>query len=84
VQNFRRDIIRVEYDRGAPNLTEIEEDGRVDYYAGNVRQNILGSEGDRTSGVVGVEYEPTDNLSLRLDGIFTRWYSRKCLSPPDY
>ena len=72
VQNFRRDIIRVEYDRGAPNLTEIEEDGRVDYYAGNVRQNILGSEGDRTSGVVGVEYEPTDNLSLRLDGIFTQ------------
>lgn len=41
-------------------------------YPGDLRQFILANEGDRLSAGAGMEWEISDGLSLRVDGIYTR------------
>lgn len=69
-QNFRRDAINfTRYERNAPALNQ---PGETNLYVGDIRQFVEESIGDRLSASAGIEYQPNDNLSLRLDGIFAQ------------
>lgn len=69
-QDFRRDAINfTRYERNAANLNVA---GETHLYVGDVRQFVEESIGDRLSGSAGIEYELNDNLSFRLDGLFTQ------------
>ena len=69
-QDFRRDAINItRYERNARNLNVA---GETHIYAGDIRQFVEESIGDRLSGAAGFEFQPTDNLSFRLDGLFTQ------------
>lgn len=69
-QDFRRDAVNItRYERNARNLNVA---GETHLYAGDIRQFVEESIGDRISGAAGFEYQPNDNLSFRLDGIFTQ------------
>lgn len=69
-QNFRRDAINfTRYERNARNLNVA---GETHLYVGDIRQFVEESIGDRLSGAAGIEYQPNENLSFRLDGLFTQ------------
>ena len=72
-QDFRRDAINItRYNSDSRSLNASNPEEGVNIYAGDIRQFVEESIGDRISGVAGVEYQPTDNLSFRVDGIFTQ------------
>ena len=69
-QDFRRDAINfTRYERNARNLNVA---GETHLYVGDIRQFVEESIGDRISGAAGFEYQPAENLSFRLDGLFTQ------------
>ncbi|WP_371397578.1 TonB-dependent receptor [Fretibacter rubidus] len=69
-QDFRRDAINfTRYERNARNLNVA---GETHLYVGDIRQFVEESIGDRLSAASGIEYQPTENLSFRLDGLFTQ------------
>lgn len=69
-QDFRRDAINfTRYERNARNLNVA---GETHLYVGDIRQFVEESIGDRLSAAAGFEYQPSDNLSFRLDGLFTQ------------
>jgi TonB-dependent receptor len=70
-QNFRRDSINItDYRNDAPNLTDLDSAGRSDIYVGDLRRFTNAIEGDRLSAAAGFEFEASDNLNFRLDGIY--------------
>ncbi|NNC37395.1 MAG: TonB-dependent receptor [Hyphomonadaceae bacterium] len=69
-QDFRRDAINfTRYERNARNLNVA---GETHLYVGDIRQFVEESIGDRLSGAAGIEYQPNDNLSFRIDGLFSQ------------
>lgn len=72
-QDFRRDAINItRYERNSRTLDASNPDPGFNIYAGDVRQFVEESIGDRLSGAAGIEYQPNDNLSFRVDGLFTQ------------
>ena len=72
-QDFRRDAINItRYNSDSRSLNASNPEEGVNIYAGDIRQFVEESIGDRISGVAGLEFQPTDNLSFRVDGIFTQ------------
>ena len=72
-QNFRRDSLNItDYRNDATELSTLDDRGvtRSDIYVGDLRRFTNHIVGDRLSAAAGIEFEPTDNFNLRLDGIF--------------
>jgi len=72
-QDFRRDAINItRYESNSRTLNASNPNEGINIYAGDIRQFVEESIGDRISGAAGIEYQPTENLSFRVDGVFTQ------------
>jgi TonB-dependent receptor len=72
-QDFRRDAINItRYESNSRTLNASNPAEGINIYAGDIRQFVEESIGDRLSGAAGFEFRPNDNLSFRLDGLFTQ------------
>ena len=72
-QNFRRDSLNItDYRNDATELSTLDDRGvtRSDVYVGDLRRFTNEIVGDRLSAAAGMEFAPTDNFNLRLDGIY--------------
>ena len=72
-QDFRRDAINItRYESNSRTLNASNPEEGINIYPGDIRQFVEESIGDRISGAAGLEFQPTDNLSFRVDGLFTQ------------
>jgi len=69
-QDFRRDAIN--FTRYERNAAALNQPGQTNLYVGDIRQFVEESIGDRLSAAAGLEFQATDSLSFRLDGIFAQ------------